>query len=59
MRLIDDFGGLGAQGLLVPSPVVTAEQQIGTSGQNNAHVRLGVASVAAVGGAQGGCGKGR
>ena len=40
----------GPEHVLVPAPVVAAEEQVGAAGQDDAHVRLGVAAIAAIGG---------
>jgi hypothetical protein len=48
VRLVDNLLSLGPQGFLVATPVVTAELQVGSAGQQDANVRLSTTSIAAI-----------
>jgi hypothetical protein len=48
MSFVDDLNGLRAKCRLVATPVMTAEQQIRATRQDDSNVGLGVAAIAAV-----------
>jgi hypothetical protein len=49
MRLVHNLCCLGADGIFMPGPVVTAKQQIGPAGEDDADIGLGSTTIAAIG----------
>jgi hypothetical protein len=48
MGLVDDQLGLRTKDVLVPAPVVTAEEQVDAPRKDHAHVGLSLAAITAV-----------
>ncbi len=58
MGLVHDFTCLGPKGILMPTPVVAAEEQVSASRENYSDIGLSIAAVTSIRRAEGRGGEG-